>query len=210
MAPTTDATHFSPPMAPTSSPITVDPIDAINPSVAIIPIVTSLFTSERLDKNKSNWQEWSRDILECLGISQGLDGHLDGTSVCPDISFEPRAHRNWKINDKAVRAFMSNKSIRAEHDLINAKEITTAKQAWDALKRRHEIQGPVQQVLLLREALAIRYSRSGEQLSVTSSRLTDLNDRIWNMGTLSRELFLRILMINAFSDDLSDVQSSLF
>lgn len=187
----------------------VHPIVATEPSINTIPIVTSLFTSERLDKNKSNWQEWSRNLLECLSVSQGLDGHLDGTSVCPDISSEPHAHRNWKINDKAIRAFMSNKSVRAEHDFINGANITTAKHAWDALKKRHEIQGPIQQALLIQEALDVRYSRSGEQLSVTSSKLADLNERIWNLGTPSPDLFLCILMINALSGEFTDVRSSL-
>ena len=196
-------------MVTDTSPITVLPIDATRPSVITIPIATSLFTSERLDKNASNWQEWSRDLLECLSMSQGLDSHLDGTSICPDVLSEPRAHRNWKINDKAIRAFMSNRSVRAKHDFINGGDITSAKQAWDALKKRHEIQGPIQQVLLIQEALEVRYTRSGEQLSVTSSKLADLNERIWNMGTPSRNLFLCILMINALSGELTDVRSSL-
>src|SRR5271169_3788012 len=173
-------------MSSDSPQITVHPIDATKPSVTTIPIVTSLFTSERLNKNKSNWQEWSHDLQECLSMSQGLDGHLDGTSTCPDVSFEPRAYRNWKINDRAIRAFMSNKSTRAEHDFINGGDILTARNAWDALKKRHEVQGPIQQVLLIQEALDVRYSHSGEQLSVTSSRFADLNECIWNMGTPSR------------------------
>ena len=145
-------------MASVSPQITVHPTDATKPSVNTIPIVTSLFTSERLNKNKSNWQEWSQDLLECLSMSQGLDGHLDGTLVCPDDSTEPRAHHNWKINDKAVQAFMSNKSVRAEHEFINGANINTAKKAWDALKKRHEVQGPIQQVLLIQEALDVQYS----------------------------------------------------
>ena len=91
-------------------------------------------------------------------MSQGLDGHLDGTLVCPDVSLKPHAHHNWKINDKAVQAFMSNKSVRAEHVFVNAVNITTAKNAWDALKKQHEVQGPIQQVLLIQEALDVRYS----------------------------------------------------
>ena len=59
------------------------------------------------------------------------------------------------------------------------------------------------------QALDVRYLHSGEQLSVTSSRLADLNDCIWNMGTPSPDLFLCILMINALSGDLTDVRSSL-
>ena len=118
-----------------SPQITVHHIDATKPSVTTISIASSLFTSEHLNKNKSNWQEWSQDILECLSMSQGLDGHLDGTSTCPDVSYELCAYHNWKINDKAICSFMSENSVRAEHDLINGTNITTTKQAWDALKR---------------------------------------------------------------------------
>ena len=104
---------------------------------------------------------------------------------------------------------MSKNSVRVEHDFINGMDISTAKHAWDALKAWHEVQGPIQQVLLIQEALDICYSHSGEQLSVTSSRFADLNERIWNMGTPSRDLFLCILMINGLSGEFTDIRSSL-
>ena len=88
-------------------------------------------------------------------MSKGLDGHLDGTSMCPNVSYEPCTCHNWKINDKAIYAFMSKNPIRAEHDFIIGADITTVKQAWDALKKQHEVQGPIQQVLLIQEALEI-------------------------------------------------------
>ena len=78
-------------MATNTSQITMHPIDATQPSVTTVFIALSLFTSEQLDKNRSNWQEWSRDILDCLSMSKGFNGHLDGTSTCPDASYEPRA-----------------------------------------------------------------------------------------------------------------------
>ena len=165
-------------MASDSPQITVHPIDATQPSVTTISIALSLFASEHLDKNKSNWQVWSRDILDYLSMSKGLDGHLDGTSTCPNVSYEPCAYHNWKINNKAIHSFMSKNSVRAEHDFINGINITTAKQAWDALKGWHEVEGPIQQVLLIQEALEIRYTHSGEDLSVTSSRFANLNERI--------------------------------
>ena len=196
-------------MVTDTSQITMHPIDATQPSITTVFIASSLFTSEQLDKNKSNWQEWSRDILDCLSMSKGLDGHLDGTSTCPDVSYELRAYRNWKINDKAVHSFMSKNSVRAEHDFINGADLPTTKHAWDALKARHEVQGPIQQVLLIQEALDIHYSRSGEQLSITSSRFADLNECIWNMGTPSHDLFLCILMINGLLGEFTDVRSSL-
>ena len=91
-------------------------------------------------------------------MSKGLDGHLDGTSTCPDVSYEPRAYCNWKINDKAVCSFMSKNSVRAEHDFINGADLPTAKHAWDALKARHEVQGPIQQVLLDRKSTRLNSS----------------------------------------------------
>ena len=100
---------------------------------------------------------------------------------------------------------MSKNSIRAEHDFINSADLPTAKHAWDALKARHEVQGPIQQVLLIQEAMDICYSHSGEQLSITSSRFADMNERIWNIGTPSRDLFLCILMINGLSREFTNV-----
>ncbi|KAJ3992527.1 hypothetical protein F5050DRAFT_1553873, partial [Lentinula boryana] len=66
------------------------------------------------------------------------------------------------------------------------------------LKARHKKAGPVKQVLLIQEALGIRYSRT-ETFSSTSSKISELNTRIWAMGTPSEELFLCILMINTMT-----------
>ncbi|KAJ3821267.1 hypothetical protein EV361DRAFT_793819, partial [Lentinula raphanica] len=114
----------------------------------------------------------------------------------PSAETEPRARPNWLINDKAVRSFLILKSTRAERPFIESAK--TAKEAWDALKARHEQAGPVKQALLIQEALGIRYSRT-EPFSATSSKLNDLNTRIWAMGTPSEELFLCILMMNAMN-----------
>ena len=99
--------------------------------------------------------------------------------------------------------------LSAEYDFINGTDLPTAKHAWDALKAQHEVQGPIQQVLLIQEAMDIHYSHSGKQLSITSSKFADLNKRIWYMGTPSHNLFLCILMINGLSGEFTDVQSSL-
>ena len=104
---------------------------------------------------------------------------------------------------------MSKNSVRAEHDFINGADLPTAKHAWDALKAQHKVQGPIQQVLMIQEALDICYSCSGKQLSITSSRFADLNKYIWNMETPSWDLFLCILMINGLLEKFTDVRSSL-
>ena len=64
-------------------------------TVTTISIASSLFASEHLNENKSNWQEWSQDILDCLSMSKGLDSHLDRTSTCPDVSYEPCTYCNF-------------------------------------------------------------------------------------------------------------------
>ncbi|THU77324.1 hypothetical protein K435DRAFT_878009 [Dendrothele bispora CBS 962.96] len=85
----------------------------------------------------------------------------------------------------------------AEQEIIEG--ANTAQAAWTLLTQHHAQEGPVKQVQLIQEALNVQYS-SSEKYSTTSSKLTTLNKRIWDMGSLSLELFLCIIMINSMSN----------
>ncbi|THU77642.1 hypothetical protein K435DRAFT_812259 [Dendrothele bispora CBS 962.96] len=172
------------------------PSDTTRPSVSAISLNTALFKHDNLSKDAHNWTTWSRQFIQCLRMNQGADAYLTGKVDQPNRFAEPRAYSNWWANNGSILGFMGLTVSESEQEIID--DATTAEEAWTKLKNRHSQEGPVKQVQLIRDALAIRYSTS-EKFASTSSKLTTLNKRIWAMGAPSPELFLCILMINSMS-----------
>ncbi|KAG2361283.1 hypothetical protein BDR07DRAFT_1377336 [Suillus spraguei] len=77
---------------------------------------------------------------------------------------------------------------------------------WGALKSRHEKVGPIAQILLIQQALAVWYRRS-ERLFTTSTQLNELVRRIYAIGIPKEEDFLTIMMLNAMAEDLPHVHN---
>ena len=181
-----------------------DPVTTALPSIALAPAIQASLVSqiELLDKSKNNWTKWKRVVVQCLGMV-GLDDYLTGSTVCPDATKEPRAAQNWRTNDKVVRSFIGLKSAEEEQEYIENQ--VSAAAMWTVLKDRHKKEGPITQILLIQEALNVRYSKS-ERLSATSTKLSDLNSRIFAMGIPTKDVFLSILMLNSLSGELSNVR----
>ncbi|THU81686.1 hypothetical protein K435DRAFT_808885 [Dendrothele bispora CBS 962.96] len=171
--------------------------DTTRPSVSIITLNTSLFKHDTLSKDQNHFSSWKRQFVQTLRMNQGADGYLDGRILQPNKDEEPRAYSNWNANNGSILGFMGLVIDEAEQEIIE--DAVTAQDAWKLLVQRHAQEGPVKQVQLIQEALGIRYS-SSEKYSTTSSKLTTLNKRIWDMGSLTSELFLCIVMINSMSN----------
>ncbi len=119
-------------------PGTTLPADTMRPSVSISSILHTRFTSAKLDRGTSNWQDWNRSMLNTLVMSGGLDGHLDLTFACPDQSTEPITYHNWSINDRAITVFMEENAVAAEQKEMPVSKPKGAKAVYNALKVRHE------------------------------------------------------------------------
>ncbi|KAG1723198.1 hypothetical protein EDD22DRAFT_853998 [Suillus occidentalis] len=78
--------------------------------------------------------------------------------------------------------------------------------AWNALKLHHEKVGPIAQILLIQQALTVRYIHS-ECLSTMSTTLNKLVRCIYAIWILKEEDFLTIMMLNAMADDLPHVHN---
>ncbi|THU87200.1 hypothetical protein K435DRAFT_804496 [Dendrothele bispora CBS 962.96] len=216
----TDSTEYTRPSSPVSIVSVPDPVfgplpppppppfpdrknmstvssDTTRPSVSIITLNTSLFKHDSLSKDQNHFSSWKRQFVQMLRMNQGADGYLDGRILQPDKEKEPRAYSNWNANNGSILGFMGLVIDEAEQEVIE--DAVTAQDAWKLLVKRHAQEGPVKQVQLIQEALGIHYS-SSEKYSSTSSKLTTLNKRIWDMGSLSSELFLCIIMINSMSN----------
>ena len=133
----------------------------------------------------------------------GLFGCLDGAIQQPDASTEAKAHQNWKTNNNAILAYFGLRAAEGEQEELE--KATSAKDAWDALTKRHEKQGAMAQILLIQEAFALRYTKT-EPLSATSLRLSQLLSHIYAIGIPSQDMFLCIVMLNALTGEFANVR----
>ncbi|KAG1722974.1 hypothetical protein EDD22DRAFT_854052 [Suillus occidentalis] len=117
-----------------------------------------------------------------------------------------RSKNNWNVWLDHMQNYLLLKhgGGSEEHDFLCG--YTNAHLAWDALKSHHEKVSPIAQILLIQQALAIKYLQS-EQLSTMSTLLNDLIRRIYAIGIPKEDDFLTIMMLNAMAEDLPHVRN---
>lgn len=170
------------------------------PSIHVAHPIPYDLATEVLAKSRNNWPRWHRRVIQCLQMVN-LEGYLHGSIPCPDRRVDPFGAINWQANDKAVTAFIGLKSSEEEQAFIQG--MATAEEVWDSLRARHETAKP--QILLVQEALRIRYSDS-EEFENTSTKLSGITSRIFSMGALDEDTFLSALTLNALSGELIHVR----
>lgn len=177
--------------------------DTVRPSISLTR-PNNVFASEKLDKLKSNYKKWSKDMTHYLAIN-GLLSYILGEKSKPSPSSEPRAHENWVENDHfAYMAIAMNVSDDDEVELSMAKG---AKAAWDMLKECHQNEGPVWQVDLLHTVLNIK-CKKGMPLPQMCREICDAVDQAFAMGTFMADLFRCIAIINSL-EDFPHIRSSI-
>ena len=188
---------------PTSEELALLKADATRPSITLSRPNT-VFTSEKLNKLKSNYKKWSRDMRHYLTIN-GLLSYILGERTKPSQSTEPRAYENWVENDRfAFTAIAMNISDDDEAELDMEKG---SKTAWDTLRDRHQNEGPIRQVDLLRTALNMK-CRKGTPLPQTCREIYDAVDQAFAMGDFTVDLFRCIAIINSL-EDFPHIRSSI-
>ncbi|KAG2111340.1 uncharacterized protein F5147DRAFT_550208, partial [Suillus discolor] len=131
-----------------------------------------------------------------------LEGYTTGTVACLDATREPLAARNWDLNNAGIVAALRNcVSLDDKHVLDG---IVGAHRAWTTLRSRHQKLRPIAQILKIQELLNVCYSKNAN-LAETSHRLTEGVHSIFDMGILTQQVFLSIIMLNALTGDLSHV-----
>ncbi|KAG1839786.1 hypothetical protein F4604DRAFT_1599333, partial [Suillus subluteus] len=131
-------------------------------------------------------------------------GYILGLVAHPDPSLDPSSAGHWDLNNLCIVAALRTCSSSDENEFLRG--YTNAHLAWDALKSRHEKVGPIAQILLIQQALTVKYLCS-ERLSTTSTLLNDLVWRIYAIGIPKEEDFLTIMMLNAMAEDLPHVHN---
>lgn len=181
--------------------------DISNPSTPIRVLRDGSWGNEaKLDRSAGNWPSWSRHVKLILRMSTGLDRHLTGNAPEPDADIEPRAHDNWTINDGAVCAFIASRCAPSEQSFID--NCTSALSMWTTLQTRHQLQGPLNQITLIQQAMNIKYSIN-TPFADTTAAIRSINSRIWDMGAPTAQEFCVLLMLLALSSpNLRSVRDS--
>lgn len=148
----------------------------------------------RLDRRKSNWVEWSQRI-RLLADSNGLTEWLDGTLKLPDQETYPEAHRIWKINDRALRAFIFRNISKGDHLAVS--HLQESHVVFEELRKRHDL-SPLEQVILFKKALGIRFSVN-TPLSETIDEIMTIHAKLadTNITTMEPDYLKCIFLINA-------------
>ena len=209
-APTVPPTTQSAPQQNASSQ-TGQPTSNSNPPAwpADLPLTERFITDPhwpaklQLDLDTGNWEEWSHRM--CIIVqNQGFHHWLDGTFAQPNLSTSPGRHYTWQLNDDSLKAFLFHTISHAECKLV--KDLPMANAVWNALRIRHEKQGPYAQLMLIKQCLDIRFNLA-TPLNETIDRIDDLITCISNMGDLDWPKFKTIMLINALGGELEHVQS---
>jgi hypothetical protein len=169
--------------------------------LAITLSQTDLDKIEMLDHSKNNWGVWS-DRMQNYLLLKHRGGYILGLVTRPDPSLDPVSTGHWDLNNLCIMAALRTHSSSEENEFLRGH--TNTYLAWNALKTCHEKVGPIAQILLIQQTLAVRYRRS-ERLSSTSTQLSDLIRRIYAIGIPKEEDFLTIMMLNAMAEDLPHV-----
>jgi gag-polypeptide of LTR copia-type len=173
-------------------------------SVTVITLSqTDLEKIEILDRSQNNWGVWSDKLQNYLLLKHG-GGYLLGIIAHQNPVSDPSGAATWDLNNLCVIAALHTRSSSEEQEFL--RPFTNTFLAWSALKACHKKVGPIAQILLIQQALTIRYRRS-ERLSSTSTQISDLVRRIYVIGLPKEDDFLTIMMLNAMTDNLPHVRN---
>ena len=182
----------------TGGPLTTDVV--IDEQILVLD--TSWPANLVLDHLKSNWEEWDRR-LNLFVDRHHFSRYLHGTIPCPDAAAYPTAARNWRSNDRALRAFILERVSDLDYGM--ASKFVDAHDVYEALRKSHEELGLHAQFHVLREALNTRFNPS-TPLTRTFDDLQKLCRRFTKMGNMNDDKWKSLLIMNALGDNCPGLQ----
>jgi hypothetical protein len=199
---------------PIAAPVIGNVIPALATATTTTPVAHATITAitlsqtdlkeiEILDRSKNNWSVWSDKMKNYLFLKHG-GGYILGLIPCPDPAVDPSSTGHWDLNNLCIIAALCTCSSPEEQVFLRSYD--NANLAWNALQSRHEKIGPITQILLIQQALSIRYHQS-ERLSTTSTEISDMVRHIYVIGIPKEDDFATIIMLNAMNDELTHVHN---
>ena len=128
--------------------------------------------------NGSNYRTWSFNMRLYLE-SLELFGHADGTAETPAEDASAAVRRSFNSGAKKVWTHICL-AIESEHQ-IHVRDTTTAKEAWDALKKQFARESLLQKVRLRQQYYSLRY-HPGSNMLEHISHLRSLHNQLKEMG----------------------------
>ncbi|KAG2062800.1 hypothetical protein BDR04DRAFT_1164632 [Suillus decipiens] len=165
---------------------TVTTMSSLQATVTAISLSqTDLDKIKILDCRKNNWSIWSNHMQNYL-LLKHIGGYILGLVTCPDPSLDLVSMGHWDLNNLCIITALCTRSSSEENEFLHG--YTNAYLTWDTLKSYHEKVGPITQILLIQQTLAVRYCHS-EQLSTMSTTLHDLVQCIYAIRIPKEEDF---------------------
>jgi transposase InsO family protein len=159
----------------------------------------------KLDRLKANWVDWDRR-LNLVVDQRHFSEYLDGTFPCPDTTDHPKAARNWRSNNRALRAFILEHVSNFDYGIASVH--LDAHDVYQTLRHNHEFLGLHVQVLIIKEALSTRFNTSTPLLK-TLDDIDKLHSRFVKMGKMDDDKLKIILIVNALADHYHGLQSTI-
>lgn len=127
---------------------------------------------------------------------KGLTKWLDGTLKLPDQATYPEAHRIWKINDDALRAFIFGNISQGDYHAVSHLQESHA--VFEELRKRHDL-SLLEKFDLFKNALDIRFNVN-TPLSETIHEIMTIHAKIVDMGIMEPDHLKCILLASALLD----------
>lgn len=201
--PNGEGTSAPPPPPKATPPLSPRPM-VITPITILAGYIIN--NKDLLSLSENNYNSWAQKTLRDLDMCSGISGYPLGIILRPDPSHDYASWAAWGSNDRAVHAFISQKCTEEELDFLRPFTTSSSREVWLALKERHSKTGAYSQILLVRDGLAARYSRS-KPFHTLTSHLHDLALHIVEMGPIETNTLWLMFMVNAMQGELHDVQS---
>ena len=160
-----------------------------------------------LDREKNNWQKWSRR-LNIEVDKHAFTAWLNGSIPCPDATTHTRACQIWKTNDQTLRTFILKHVSTMERIIVC--ELPDSHTIYKALRHRHQRFELHAQILIIRELLDIRF-RPEVRFTDTLTAIEKLHTRFKELGSMDEEKtknhLLTVLVMNSLVENYPDLYS---
>ncbi|KAG6838609.1 hypothetical protein C0991_012197 [Blastosporella zonata] len=158
-----------------SSPLPTDMMTPLVTLVLLHPVEWKHDKYNRLDP-KADFRTWARRLnlfLSLIGLKEYI---FEPIISSPNRVAEPIAHRNWASNNNYARAIVLTTMDEAEQEQVESKK--TAAGVFKALKIWAQGKGPVRQLSVICEGLALAFSPAMEPLPTTFRCIHDISRRV--------------------------------
>ncbi len=187
----------------------INVIDRTQPRICTVTISELSWPSDRdkLSLASSNSSSWSATFRDDLTMSHPLIYHIEPRKndiyAKPKPDEEPIAYANWIANDATVVAYAKIYMTPAEAAVYKANTIATV--LWTAITTRHRKRNLIAQFSSLRQLLSFTLM-PGDNHTRKIHEMSLLNERMWEMGTLTEDDFLCIVLVRAMGTHYRDLR----